>query len=177
MDKKFAPALEFLHSNNVPIVTFHAGEGYGATGERMPVAEYNGALYVREAVAGGAKRIGHGVEAARSEETMKMLRERDVCLEVCPYSNWLLAMTPWEDAGPPHPLPELLANGVPCCLAADDPSIMGARNGHGLVREYEAARHILSLTDEQLASIARCSIKHCHMPQAAKDKAMADIDH
>lgn len=34
------------------------------------------------------RRIGHGVRAAYSEEAMKMLREEDVVLEICPTSNF-----------------------------------------------------------------------------------------
>src|SRR5207244_70091 len=32
-------------------------------------------------------RIGHGIRAAYSEEAMKVLREEDVVLEICPTSN------------------------------------------------------------------------------------------
>ena len=32
-------------------------------------------------------RIGHGIQAAFSDETMKRLREQNVCLEICPTSN------------------------------------------------------------------------------------------
>ena len=32
-------------------------------------------------------RIGHGIQAHRSVETMKLLREENVTLEVCPSSN------------------------------------------------------------------------------------------
>lgn len=33
------------------------------------------------------QRIGHGIQAAFSEETLKVLRERNICLEICPTSN------------------------------------------------------------------------------------------
>jgi adenosine deaminase len=32
-------------------------------------------------------RIGHGIQAAYSKEAMKALREKDICLEICPTSN------------------------------------------------------------------------------------------
>jgi adenosine deaminase len=32
-------------------------------------------------------RIGHGIQAAFSDETMKKLREQNICLEICPTSN------------------------------------------------------------------------------------------
>ena len=175
LEDELGPALSFFKEQGVPIVMLHAGEGYGATGQKLPFEAYNGASHVEEAVAAGALRIGHGIEAARSQATMDLLRERQVCLEVCLYSNWLLDMAPWED-GVSHPLPVLLASGVPCCLAADDPTLMGAGNGHGLVREYEGARKVLKLTDQQLADLARCSIQFSCMPSVSKERALAGID-
>jgi adenosine deaminase len=35
----------------------------------------------------GPRRIGHGIQAAYSEEALKALRERNICLEICPTSN------------------------------------------------------------------------------------------
>lgn len=33
------------------------------------------------------QRIGHGIQAAFSEDALKVLRERNICLEICPTSN------------------------------------------------------------------------------------------
>jgi adenosine deaminase len=33
------------------------------------------------------QRIGHGIQAAFSEDTLKILRDRNICLEICPTSN------------------------------------------------------------------------------------------
>jgi len=171
------PALATFLAAGVPLAMLHAGEGYGATGGKIPAESYDGATLVEEAVSVGALRIGHGIEAARRSSTMDLLRERGVCLEVCLYSNWLLAMAPWEDdaAGQPHPLPRLLEARVPCCLAADDPTLMGAASSHGLLREYEAARRILGLSDDQLAGLASCSVKFSGMPEFLKVKALMQI--
>lgn len=177
LESELGLALAVFRENKVPLVMLHGGEGYGATGEKLPRSSYDGAAIVREAVAAGARRIGHGIEAAKDEATMALLKERNVCLEVCPFSNWLLAMTPWESLPEmPHPLPLLLAQGVPCCLAADDPTLMGASNGHGLLREYEAARTIMGLSDQQLADMARTSIKSSCMPESGKEAALAEIE-
>ena len=35
----------------------------------------------------GPHRIGHGIQAAFSEEALRLLREKDICLEICPTSN------------------------------------------------------------------------------------------
>ena len=54
----------------------------------------------------------------------------------------------YVDALADHPLPSLLASGVRCCLAADDPTLMGTATAHGLLREFVVARRLLGLEDD-----------------------------
>src|SRR5881275_2022489 len=43
-------------------------------------------------------RIGHGVQAAYDEAAMRMLREQDVTLEICPSSNLSTrAVSGWDE--------------------------------------------------------------------------------
>lgn len=55
-------------------VTIHAGEAAG------PESVY-------AAIDMGAKRIGHGVRALEDKELIKLLKEKDITLELCPTSN------------------------------------------------------------------------------------------
>lgn len=58
-------------------ITIHAGETGNADNIRNAIISY------------GADRIGHGTAVIRSPEIMDLIRELDICIEVCPISNRL----------------------------------------------------------------------------------------
>eukprot|EP00966_Prymnesium_polylepis_P005780 131701-Prymnesium_polylepis.1 len=70
----------------------------------------------------------------------------------------------------------MIASGVPCCLNGDDPAVFGAPNSHGLVREFQACRDEMGMSDAQLAQLARNSFVHAFCPEYVRVKALADID-
>jgi adenosine deaminase len=152
----FAEAYAITREGGL-LSTPHAGELDGP--ERV-----RGAL-----VALGADRIQHGVRAVEDPAVVELVADAGVCLDVCPSSNLLLGVVPSLDA---HPLPALLAAGIPCSLNADDPLLFGP----GLLEEYELARTGLGLDDDALAGIARASITHSGAPDACKTTALARID-
>ncbi len=116
-----------------------------------------------------ADRIQHGVRAIEDPELVKRLADSQVCLDVCPTSNIMLAVFPSLDA---HPLPALLDAGVRCSINGDDPLLFGP----GLLEEYELCRTELGLSDEHLAVVARCSIEASGAPGDLKRDALAGID-
>src|ERR671937_1233969 len=70
-------------------VTIHVGEEGGADG----LAEIGEVVeHLRP------ERIGHGILAAQDEETMRLLRETETVLEICPTSNLLTGALPDENA-------------------------------------------------------------------------------
>jgi adenosine deaminase len=123
----------------------HAGEMAGPASVRASVHHL------------GASRIAHGIRAIEDPDTVELLRERGVSLDVCLTSNYVLGIVP---ARSEHPMQALLDAGVACTLGADDPLLFGT----GLFGEYEVARTRLGMTDEQLAAIARTSITTSDAP-------------
>lgn len=117
----------------------------------------------------GADRIQHGIRAVEVDGLVERLAAEQICLDVCPTSNLMLGVV--TDLTE-HPLPALLAAGVPCSLNADDPLLFGP----GVLDEYELARREFGLDDEQLAAIARASIDHGGAPDGVKSAARAGID-
>jgi len=117
----------------------------------------------------GAHRLQHGVRAVEDPDLVVRLAESDVCLDVCPTSNVLLNVFP---SIADHPLPDLLAAGVNCSLNADDPLLFGP----GLLEEDELCRAEMGLTDCQLATVARSSIRASGAPDALKARADNAID-
>lgn len=92
----------------------------------------------------GAQRIGHGIASVRDPELMRVLREKDICLEICPTSNWLTQVVPSLKE---HPLPTLLRAGVPVSINTDDPTLFG----NTLPGEVRISQEILGLTDSEIA--------------------------
>jgi adenosine deaminase len=101
-------------------VTVHAGEG-GDAGNVAAAVEVL-----------GADRIGHGVGAASHPDTMSLLADRNVAVEVCLSSN--LHTGAVESIGA-HPLCTLVEAGVPVALATDNRFFSATSLSH----EYELA--------------------------------------
>ncbi len=116
-----------------------------------------------------ADRIGHGVSAASDPELVGRLATSGITLEVCPTSNVSLGVA----AAPRDvPLRQLIQAGIPVALGADDPLLFGPR----LAAQYELARHVHGMTDEELAELARMSVRGSAAPTDVQKRLLADID-
>ena len=175
-------AFKICCNAGLSLLNIHAGEhclqcAAPEGGEPNPQLQktYDGPGNVRAALAVGSSRIGHGIEAIKDSALVDelALRSTSVCLEICLLSNRCLGYCPQGLAQ--HPILELLSRGVACCLCSDDPSYFGSPNGHGLVREFLVARHILHLDDTTLADLARNSIRHSRAPHAVKMRALKGV--
>ncbi|WP_079429287.1 adenosine deaminase [Streptomyces katrae] len=117
-----------------------------------------------------ASRIGHGVRAAEDPRLLKRLADRQITCEVCPASNVALGVYERpEDV----PLRTLFEAGVPMALGADDPLLFGSR----LAAQYEIARRHHAFTDEELAELARQSVRGSAAPEEVKAKLLDGIEH
>ncbi|MGW7103898.1 adenosine deaminase [Streptomyces sp. NPDC054883] len=117
-----------------------------------------------------AVRVGHGVRAAEDPRLLKRLADRQITCEVCPASNVALGVYERpEDV----PLRTLFEAGVPMALGADDPLLFGSR----LAAQYEIARRHHAFTDEELAELARQSVRGSAAPKEVQGKLLDGIDH
>ncbi len=57
----------------------------------------------------GAERIGHGLMAARSEQALRLLRERKVAVEICLSSNMCTKVIA---TAAEHPIKQFIAAGI-----------------------------------------------------------------
>jgi aminodeoxyfutalosine deaminase len=117
----------------------------------------------------GAERIGHGIAAAQDPELMAYLAEHRIPLEVCPTSN---VRTRAVVALDEHPLPRLVAAGVPVTINSDDPPMFGTT----LEEEYQVAARLLGLDNAGVADLARTAVAVSFLPPAEKSALLAEID-
>ncbi|MFI5496174.1 adenosine deaminase [Actinoplanes sp. NPDC051859] len=116
----------------------------------------------------GAERIGHGIAAAQDPQLMAYLADHRITLEVCPTSNVRTrAVASIEE----HPLPALVAAGVPVTINSDDPPMFGTT----LEEEYAVAAHLLDLDAAGVADLAKTAVSASFLPHAAKEKLLAEI--
>jgi adenosine deaminase len=142
---------EGLHS--VP----HAGEAMGPDS-------------IREAIdVLGAERIGHGFRVIEDADLMAEVADRAIPLEVCPTSNVVLGnVASYEE----HPLPQLLEAGLVVTLNSDDPAMFSSP----VTGEFEAARRVFGLGDEQLADLARAGVRASYADDVMKQSLENEID-
>lgn len=132
--------------------------------------ESTGPQTIRDAIEHlGAERIGHGIAAAQDPALMALLAERGIVLEVCPTSNVCTRSTPSLDE---HPLPTLVAAGVPVTINSDDPPMFGTT----LTREYAVAADLLSLDRSGVVDLARAAVDASFAPDAVKTSIRAELD-
>jgi aminodeoxyfutalosine deaminase len=117
----------------------------------------------------GAERIGHGIAAARDPQLMAYLAEHGIPLEVCPTSNVRTRAVPSIDE---HPLPVLVAAGVPVTINSDDPPMFGTT----LEEEYAVAARLLELDAAGVAGLARAAVHASFLAPAGRSELLAEID-
>lgn len=153
--RPFAKVFKRAHNMGLK-VSVHAGE-------------VSGPQDVHDALAINPQRIGHGIRSADDPALMEELKRRDVALEVCPVSNECTgAVARLAD----HPLPTLIAAGVPLTLSSDDPAMFHT----SVTREYEVAHEVLGVDASTLVGIAREGFKRGFMGEAQRKKLLADFE-
>ena len=119
--------------------TIHAGEAAGPES-------------VRTAVGYGAKRIGHGVRSYEDPEVVRLLKENEVTLELCPTSNRQTHAIENMDA---YPLIDYLNEGIRVTLNTDDMGIEGTI----LPEEFRDMEDQFGLTDEQRMTLLENAVE------------------
>ncbi|KAK3328311.1 hypothetical protein B0T19DRAFT_186868 [Cercophora scortea] len=108
---------------NIPFF-FHAGETLG-DGDSTDNNLFDALLL-------GTRRIGHAFSLYKHPRLIQAVKDKRILVESCPISNEILRLT---GSIMQHPLPALLARGVPCALCNDDPAILG-QDSEGMTHDF-----------------------------------------
>lgn len=116
-----------------------------------------------------AHRVGHGVRSVEDPTLVAHLAEAGVTLEICPQSNVALGVYPDLAS---VPLRELYDAGVRIALGADDPLLFNSR----LLEQYETARTVHGFSDDEVAELARMSVRGSAAPSDVRADLLGGID-
>ena len=151
--EKFRDAFDLAYDAGLPAVP-HAGETVGPESIR-------GALAWLHPV-----RIEHGVRGMEDPELVKILRAKQIPLDVCPTSNICLNVYPSLEA---HPLPQMIAEGLNVTLNSDDPPLFSTTLTHEFINAFE----VMGLTLDELHQLVRNAIDAALLPDEKKSVLLA----
>ncbi|MEW5685954.1 MAG: adenosine deaminase [Pseudomonadota bacterium] len=153
---KFARVFEAARAKGLKLVA-HAGE------EGPPE-------YVWEALdLLKIDRIDHGNRALEDQALVKRLAASGMTLTVCPLSNLKLCVV---DDLAAHPLKRMLDLGLHATINSDDPAYFGGYLGQNWTETASA----LSLSRDDLVTLAKNSFTGSFLPKDVVDKRLAEID-
>jgi adenosine deaminase len=92
-------------------VNIHLGELFGAGFSRRVLSRII------------PSRIGHGVLLLDDAESVQLIGEQDICLDMCPVSNTRLGVWDWIRSSPAA---KAMGLGLPVSINSDDPVLFGA---------------------------------------------------
>jgi adenosine deaminase len=154
--EQFAPYFAQARAAGLHSVP-HAGESTG------PETIWDAIVHL------GAERIGHGIAAVHDERLLTYLREQHIPLEICPTSNVCTRSVP---SLAEHPLPQLVAAGVPVSINSDDPPMFSTT----LTNEYRVAAQLLGLDAPGVAGLAQAAVQASFLESPDKAVLAAEID-
>ncbi|HRO15687.1 MAG TPA: adenosine deaminase [Paracoccus sp. (in: a-proteobacteria)] len=127
--------------------------------------EWAGPQSVRDALALGVTRIGHGVRAIEDAALVRDLAGRTITLEVCPGSNIALGLYPdW----PSHPIARLADAGCRVTVSTDDPPFFATT----LTREYDRLADAFGWTDAEFAQMNRWALDAAFCDEATRTRLL-----
>ena len=134
----------------------------------LHAGECGSAQNIRDAIAAGAKRIGHGIAMRGDAALQNLCREREIGVELCPHSNLQTRAVASESE---YPLIEFLQAGLPVTLNTDNRTVSGCT----LTDEYAFVQKEWSVTDAQLWQMTENAVRVSFADQKTKAHLLEKI--
>lgn len=144
--------FEIAQKENIPF-TIHAGEA-------------DGPLSVINAINLGAKRIGHGVRAIESEKALKLIKEKNITLEVCPKSN--LDTNMYEKLSN-HPIKKLYDMDLLVTINTDNRTVSNTN----LTKSYQDLQEVFSFTKQDFLKMNENALQSAFLNQDEIEELLA----
>lgn len=144
--------FEIAQKENIPF-TIHAGEA-------------DGPLSVINAINLGAKRIGHGVRAIESEKALKLIKEKNITLEVCPKSN--LDTNMYEKLSN-HPIKKLYDMGLLVTINTDNRTVSNTN----LTKSYQDLQEVFYFTKQDFLKMNENALQSAFLKQDEIEELLA----
>ena len=121
---------------------------------------------VKDALAYGTPRIGHGYQAALDPELTREVIRRGVTLEMCPQSS--LSYEYGLRGDETHPLRRLFLAGAKVTVNTDNPVVLNTCLEH----EYDLCRQ-MGFTDREIVAMNNNAIRAAFLPESEKARLLA----
>ncbi len=108
-------------------------------------------------------RIGHGIHSIEDNNVVELIKERNITLEVNPWSNYLTNSVRTIDV---HPLKKLFDLGVRVTINSDDPEVLETNVNN----EYRIAHEVLGMSMDEIAVCNRYAFESSFIADAVKQR-------
>ncbi len=136
-------------------ITIHAGEATGSDEIMM-------------AIDNGAKRIGHGVHLSLDEQTIKRVKDNNICFEFCPTSN---LQTKSLSDYPSVPLREFLANKIDVTINSDNMTVSNVN----AISEMGIMKQTFNLSKGEVEHLLLTAVNHAFCSRQDKEELKEKI--
>ena len=146
-NEMFEKEFKLIRDYSIPL-TIHAGEASGANS-------------VKSALSFGAVRIGHGIHSTEDENVLEELRNKNICLEICPKSNLdTKTISKYDDL----PLRKFIEERIRVSINTDDMTVSNTT----LKQEYETLAK-MGFNEKELHDFAENSINASFADEKTKE--------
>lgn len=152
--KNFEELFTMAKNLNIPF-TIHAGEADGIES-------------IESAIKFGAKRIGHGIRCIESDETINLIKQKNIVLEICPTSN---VQTNVVSEFKNHPIKYLYDNNVLVTINTDNRRVSNIT----LTEEYEKLIKTFGFTYEDIKKMNMWAIQNSFL--SSKEKELLELEY
>jgi adenosine deaminase len=108
-------------------------------------------------------RIGHGIHSIEDMKVVELIKDRNITLEVNPWSNYLTNSVPTIEA---HPLKKLFDLGVRVTVNSDDPEVLETNVNN----EYRIAHEVLGMSMDDIATCNRYAFESSFIEETARQR-------